>query len=346
MACGGGESADTSTTEAPATTTTTTEPVPEAVRLSYSLEPGTSFVFEVGISQHIDLIAEGPGAALGEEEIPGEMSVDVTGTTTFGYSVAQGPEEGTYEVTITGDFRDLEIIGTMDGEPLDTGKLPDFAEMAPVDVTVIVDEQGNVIPQDDRLGGFLGGVGDLGSLGDFGAAGMDPGRFVGPPFSDGEVTVGDSWSETLEIPALFVGEGITTVITSEVIGTDTVAGASVFVIETNSITSPIEIDLAEFLIGFFTASMPDDATEGETAELDALSEELRFHFSIAESSNDLITWFDTEAGVARKAEYTGAVDLVMDLNVPDEAAGDMAGLIVDMSIDQHITYQLIDSSGV
>lgn len=345
VACGGGESADISTTETPATTTKTTAPAPEAVRLSYALEPGTSLDFELDIAQHIDLIAEGSGAALGEQEIPGQMSVDLNGTTTFEYSVAQGPEEGTYEVTITGDFRDLEITGTMDGQPLDTAKLPNFAAMTPVDVTVVVDEQGNVIPSHDGFGGFFGGMGDLGSLGDLGAAGMDPGRFVGPPFSDGEVTVGDSWSETLETPGLFDGEGITTVVTSEVIGTDTVDGAAVFVIETNSITAPIEFDLAELFIGLFTAFISEDATAEEQAELEALAEELRFHISIGESSNELTTWFDSEAGVSRMAEYVGGLDLVMDLNVPDQETGDMAGLIVDMSIDQHITYQLLDSSG-
>ena len=337
-ACGGGESANTSTTESLETTTTTA--APEAVKLSYKLEPGTSFEFEVAIDQHLKMTAEGSGAALGGEELPGELMADLTGTSTFTYSVAEGPDEGTYEVTITGDFSDLEITGTIDGEPLDLAELPDFASLEPVDVSVVVDEEGNVIPQDDEFGDLFGRMGDLGNFGDFATHGTGPGRFVGPPFSDGEVTVGDSWTETFETPGLLDGEGITTVVTSEVTGTDNVAGSEVFVIETTSVTSPIEFDLAQLLIGFFTALVPEDATDEKKAEIEAL----KLLFSIDETTSNLTTWFDSAEGVARKAEYTSDVHLAMDLNVPDEESGEMDGVIVDLSIDQMVTYQLLGSS--
>lgn len=340
-ACSGAGTEDTTTTEAEPTTTTTT-PAPEAVRLSYSLEPGSSFEFEVGIDQHIEMTAEGEGAALGEEDIPGELLVDFTGTTTFSHSVAEGPEPGTFEVTITGDFTGLEISGTVDGEPLDIDDLPDFTQLEPVDVTVIVDEQGNVIPQNDGFGDFLGG--GLGDLGDLGTPGMDPGRFVGPPFTEEEVTVGDTWSETFETPGFLTGEGITTEVTSEVTGTETVDGADVFVIDTESITSPIEFDLAELLLGFFTAFVPEDATDEEKAELEAITEDLRFLFSISETTSNLTTWFDAEAGYARKADYVSAADVVIDLNMPDEETGEMAGLVVDLTMNQNVTYRLIDAT--
>jgi hypothetical protein len=340
-ACSGAGSAATTTSQPEPVTTTAPEP-PQAVRLSYSLQPGASLEFEVGIDQHIDMTAEGDGTALGEEDIPGEMSVDFTGTTTFTHEVGEGPEPGTYEITVTGDFSDLDISGTIDGEPLDAADLPDFTQMEPVDVTLIVDEQGNVIPKDDEFGDFLGG--GMGDLGDLGTPGMDPGRFVGPPFTDEEVTVGDTWSETFETPGFLTGESITTEVASEVTATDTVDGFEVFVISTESTTSAIEFDLAELLLGFFTGFVPEDATDEEMAELESLTEDLRFLFSIAETTSNLTTWFDAEEGLTRKADYVGGVDVVIDLNMPDEEAGEMAGLVVDLEMSQHVTYRLISAT--
>lgn len=340
-ACAGSGTEDSTTTQ-PAPATTTAPESPEAVRLSYTLEPGSSLEFEVEIDQHIDMTADGDGAALGEEDVPGELSVDFTGTTVFTHTVADGPEPGTYEVTITGDFSDLGISGTVDGEPINADDLPDFTRMEPVDVAVVVDEQGNVIPQDDEFGDFLGG--GFGDLGDLGAPGMDPGRFVGPPLADEEVTVGDTWSETFETPGFLTGESVTTDVQSEVTGTDTVDGAEVFVIETMSTTSAVEFDLAEVLLGFFTAFVPEDATEEERAELEALTEDLRFLFSIGETKSELTTWFDAEAGLSRKAGYTSSVDVVIDLNMPDEESGEMMGLVVDLEMTQNVVYRLLDAT--
>jgi len=340
-ACTGVGSRAATTSEPEPATTNAPEP-PQAVRLSYSLEPGASLEFEVDIDHHIDMTAEGDGSALGEEDIPGVLSVDFTGTTTFTHEVAEGPEPGTYEVTVTGDFSDLDITGTVDGEPLDVDDLPDFTRMEPVDVTLIVDEQGNVIPRDDEFGDFLGG--GLGDLGDLGTPGMDPGRFVGPAFTDEEVTVGDTWSETFESPGFLTGESISTEVASEVTGTDTVDGLEVFVVSTESTTSAIEFDLAELLLGFFTGFVPEDATDEERAELEMLTEDLRFLFSIGETTSNLTTWFDAEEGLTRKAEYVGGVDVVIDLNMPDEEVGEMAGLVVDLEMSQQVTYRLISAT--
>jgi hypothetical protein len=249
-------------------------------------------------------------------------------------------------VNIKGDFSDLSITGTVDGEPVEDTDLPDFAELEPIDITVVVDEQGNVIPQDDGSGDLFGG--DLGGLGDIGqlaGPGMDPGRFVGPPLTDDEVTVGDTWSETIELPGLMTEDPMTTEVTSEVVRADEVDGHEVLVIDTESVTSMIEFDLGQFLIGFFTAFAPDDASDEDTAELDALVEDLRFLFSIDETVANMTTWFDAEAGYARMAEFGSSMHFVMDINMPDEESGEMIGLVMDMSIAQNITYHLTDNSG-
>lgn len=345
--CTDGDAAQTTTTQVPEATTTSMEPAPEAMLLTYSLEPGSSIFYEVDLEQHIDLTSEGDASAAGDEELPATMSIDLNGTTTFTHTVAEGPEPGTYEVTIQGEFTDLDVEGTIDGEPVQPGDVPDVAEMEPIDLTVIVDEQGNPISQPDEagdlFGGDLGGLGGLGGLENL-APGAELGRFVGPPLPDEPVTVGDSWSEIVEIPMPMGLEGnpVTTEINSEVTQTGTVEGEEVLVIETEMITSMIEFDLAEFLIGFFSAFLPDDASEEDRAELDALIEDLRFLFIIDESVANMTTWFDADAGLARQAELDSATHMIMDLNMPDEATGEMMGFVLDMDINQTVTYQLVD----
>ena len=345
VAACGGEGTEDSTTSSAAESTTTTASV-EAVELSYALEPGESYQYEVDMNQTIDLSTSGDTSALGEgEDLPGDMSLVIAGTTTFTYSVAEGPESGTYEVTISGDFSDLEFSGTIDGEPVDSSEIPEMAEMEPVDTTIVVDDQGNVIPDDSAGPGedFLGGLGGMNMLDQFGAA--TPGRFIGPPFSEGEFTVGDTWLETVETPMMPDADPIVTTVESEVVSSDEVEGNEVFVIETTSTTSAFEFDLGELLIGFMTAFVPEDATEEELAELDAIVEQLRFAFSVDESTSNMTTWFDYTAGVSRQAEVTGDTHMIMDVNIPDETTGDLVEFEMDMTIGQDLTYRLIDGSG-
>lgn len=342
-ACSGSGTATTSTVAE----TTTTVSAPEGVRLAYALEPGTSHEYEVDVDHTIDMSSSGDTSALGEtegEDIPAEMSVRVSGTSVFTHAVAEGPQPGTFEITITGVFSDVEFDGTIDGEPVDPSEVPEMAEIDPVDVSIVVDEQGNVIPDDSAgLGeGLFGGLGGLDMMDQFGAGG-GVGRFIGPPFPDREVTVGDTWSDTVEIPTM-PGEGpVVTEIVSDFVGTGTIDDIEVFVIETTNSTSQIDFDLAELLIGFMTAFAPDDMSEEEQAELDALVEELRFAFMVDPQVMESTTWFDPDAGLALQAELSGDTHLVMDMNIPDESTGELVGFALDMNIGQHVTYRLIGS---
>ena len=345
-ACARGDAADSTTTTVGATTT---QPVPEAMQLSYTLEPDTTFTYEVDLSQQIDMTTEGDAEAAGDEQMPGAMSITLDGTTTFTHTVAEGPEPGTFEVTIQGEFTDLTVEGTVDGEPADSREVPDLADIPPIDVTFVVDEQGNVISEEtdsaDPLGGLggLGGFGDLESL----AQGTELGRLVGPPLPEEQVTVGDTWTDTTEIPMGLSADvdPITTEMVSEVVGTESVAGVEHFVIETVTTTSMIEFDLAEFLIGFFGAFLPDDASEEDQAELDALLEDLRFFFTIDEATGNMTTLFDADAGVSRRADVESLTHMVMDVNVPDETTGQMMGFVLDMTIDQSVQYRLVSGTG-
>jgi hypothetical protein len=175
------------------------------------------------------------------------------------------------------------------------------------------------------------------------APGAGAGQFIGPPLPEGEVTVGDTWSDTIESPTLAGNDPVTTQIDSQVVGTDTVDGIEVFVIETTTATSQIEFDLGEMLLGFMLAFGADDATEEERAEMDALAEQLRFAISIDETVADLTTWFDHEAGYARQAEYSSTAHMVFDINVPDEATGELVAFGMEMDMAQDVTYRLTEA---
>jgi hypothetical protein len=322
------------------------DPPVEPVVLSYSLQPGNTYEYEVDLDQTIDLTSEGDTSALGPDDgFPTEAALTVQGTTIFTYTVSEGPETDTFEINIVGDFADLEFGGTVDGEPVDAADIPDLAEMEPVDVTIVVDEQGNVIPEDSvGLGeGLFGGLGGLDMLEQIGSAAT--GQFFGPLFPDDEVTVGDTWSETIVTPAMPAADPVTTEIQSEVVAVDTIDDSEVFVIETTSTTGTVEFDLAELLIGFLSSFMAEDATEAERAQMDTLIDELRFAFSIDETVSDMTTWFDFEAGVSRQTEYASDTHMTMDISIPDEATGEMADFAVDMTIGQATTYRLTDTGG-
>jgi len=186
----------------------------------------------------------------------------------------------------------------------------------------------------------FGGLGGLGMLEGFGAA--TPGQFVGPSLSEDEVSVGDTWTETVETPMMPEQDPVVTDVESEVVSTDTVDGSEVFVIDTNSTTSAFEFDLAELLIGFMTAFVPDDASEEERAELDAMVEQIRFAFAVDETTSNMTTWFDPAEGVSRRSEFNSETHMVMDVNIPDEATGELVGFAMDMTVGQDVTYRLTD----
>ncbi|MGH8872490.1 MAG: acid shock protein [Acidimicrobiia bacterium] len=340
-ACGG--ASGNSTTTAPEPESTTTAPAVEAVLLSYSLAAGDEFEYEVGLDQHIEMTASGDPSLMGGEEVPGEAALDLAGTATFTHVVSDGPQPDTYEVHITGEFTDVSVTGTIDGQPVDSDVAPDFATLDPIDVTVVVDEQGNLIQDgatgaEDPLAGMFGDLGALG--GDSSAPGLDPGKFIGPPFSDQEVTVGDAWSDEVETPG-FGGEPIVTSITTTVTGVEELDGTEVLVIESNSSTSLIEVDLAEFFAGMFEGFATEEATPEETAELEAILDQLHFLISVDGTTADSRTWFDAEAGVARQSETTSGANISMDMSIPDEQTGEMVGFVMDMNLDQDISYRLI-----
>ncbi|MEX1037539.1 MAG: hypothetical protein WDZ96_01630 [Acidimicrobiia bacterium] len=345
-ACNGSEAAKSTTTAAgsgvEATTTTQSAPAPEEMLLTYSLSAGDTFVYEVVINQEVEMSSEGEGSSFGEEELPGSASVELTASGTFTFEVSDGPEPGTYAVTITSDLTAVNATGTVDGEAIDSNEAPEFAEIEPVSVTVVVDEQGNVIPDspgvDDPFADLFGG---MGAMGPGAVPGAELGQFFGAPFPDDEVAVGDTWSDTVETPGLGT-EPITTSITSTVTEAGEVDGVEVLVVESDVVVDPFEFDLGEFFVGLFSGFLPDDATAEEQAEIDALVENLRFVMSFDESGSHSTTYFDPAAGISRQFDVTSSSRIGMDVNFPDEETGELMGFIMDMAIEQTVSHKLVD----
>jgi hypothetical protein len=316
---------------------------PVEVLLTYQLADGASYVYDVALEQSIKMSAEGSGAALDEDELPGSADINISGSGQFTFDVADGPDEGTFLVTITGEVEDMSVTGNVDGEPVSEEDVPEFASIEPVSVTLVVDDKGNIIPEDssvdDPFGGVLGGLGGLGGMGVGSVPGAELGQFFGPPFDDEAVTVGDTWSTSFETPG-FGSDPIVTTIDSEVTGTDTVGGVEVLVIDTNTVVSAFEFDLADFFIGMFTGFLSDDASLEEQAEIDQLVENLRFLISSDETTSNSKTYFDPETGMTQAFDVASLANLSFDLNFPDEETGELSSFVMDMSVDQKVSYQL------
>jgi hypothetical protein len=313
----------------------------EEMLLTYTLSDGDTFVYDVVIDQNIEMSSEGEGSSFGDEELPGSASVQLTASGTFTYEVAEGPEPGTYSVTITSDLTEVDATGTVDGEAIDSDETPEFAEIDPVSVTVVVDEQGNVIPDsatsEDPFSDLFGGLGEMGP----GAIpGAELGQFFGPAFSDDEVAVGDTWSDTFVTPG-FGAEPFSTSVTSTVTGEDTVDGVDVLVVESEVVVDAFEFDLGEFFVGLFSGFLPEDASAEEQAQIDALIENLRFVMSFDESGSESTTYFDPEAGLTRQYDVTSSSLIGMDINFPDEETGELVGFVMDMVIDQTVSHKLV-----
>ncbi|MEX0795155.1 MAG: hypothetical protein WEB67_12010 [Acidimicrobiia bacterium] len=343
-ACGGSTGESTTTaggSGGESTTTTQGPPAPEEMLLTYSLSAGDTYVYDVAIDQNIEMSSEGEGSSFGDEELPGSASVQLTATGTFTFEVADGPEPNTYSVTITSDLTEVNAKGTVDGEAIDSDEAPEFAEIERVSVTVVVDEQGNVVPDsptaEDPFADLFGGLGEMGP----GAIpGAELGQFFGPPFSDDQVAVGDTWSDTFDTPG-FGTEPFSTSVTSTVTGEDTVNGVDVLVVDSEVVVDAFEFDLGAFFVGLFSGFLPEDASAEEQEEIASLIDNLRFVMSFDESGSQSTTYFDPEAGITRQFDVTSSSLIGMDINFPDEETGELVGFVMNMAIDQTVSHKLV-----
>jgi len=203
---------------------------------------------------------------------------------------------------------------------------------------VIVDEYGNVTPDEEAVEDLGEAFSSLVAFDPASAPGLDPAQFVGPILPVTEVAMGDTWSFEVETRG-FGDDPMVTSITSMLTGRDEIDGMEVVVIETATNTAPIGFDLGEIYVELMTVFGPPDGEDA--AELETMLEEIRLLISIDKTSSETVTWFDVGAGLARQHNSVASTHIVMDSNIPDVASTELSGSVVDMVIDSEIEYRLI-----
>ena len=332
----------TTTTSPPPTTSTTappptTEPVPEfePAVVSYMYPSTGEIRYEMSIEQLAEVTIEG-GAP--EEMPPGAIEMITTLGGTITYQISPGPDENTTTIRILSDFQLVENEMKMGGvtmpAPPDT-EAPGFE--TPIDVTVVVDQQGNVLEfSSEALDELFGGQS---FLPDTSMGSQELNRPFGPAFPDHPVDVGDTWTETSEQegPA-----GMGTIVTTaehRLVGVDVEADRSVLVIESQYHTEAFEWDMSEFLQGMFGA-FSDELNEGEAPDGEDAIPEFGLLVSAGPSTVTAVTRFDPREGLVLQGEYQAQGEVTSSMTLPDET-GETTSLISSVVYEQTVTYTLV-----
>lgn len=309
-----------------------TEPVDgDPISLTYRFEAGDEFLYDVALSQSLSLATSGDATAVAEGDLPGSAQVTIDASGPFTYSVSDGPSEGTFAIAIDGEFTDVSVEGTVDGEPVEDPEqlagLSTVAPVAPVSTTVLVDGRGRVVGDTTSTTDPLG----LGASPLTGLAG-DLSRFVGPPLPAEEVVEGQTWTETSRSPSPLSDEPIETTVAAAVSGSDTLDGRDVLVIESTSETGPIRVDLSEFIAGFLGAF--------EEGGGDPPAGDLQFEIEVDPTTTQAVTSFDPASGTVVRSTVAGPTGLSMTVVLPGDDGGELERYEVRLEVDQEVSYHL------
>jgi len=336
-ACGPGEATPPSSTTLP---TTTTAPAAEAAVFSYSYEPGDRHDYAFALDQTLQMTvtAEGDDSLLGGD-LPGNINVTTSIAGNVSYDIAEGPEPGTRQISISGVFDELAIDGTIDGEPVDEamiedGAVPDLVEVP--DITIVVDERGHLVSVDGaEVPEDFPFFGDpFSELGEFTSGGL--GGHFGPAFPDEPLAVGDTWSSAQSEEMEGVDASMSITSTYEVTGTEIRDGHEVMAIDFTTDTSEVVLDLGEMFQALFDAfGELGDGTSDPTAELPQIT----FLITVAPSTANGTVWFDQEAGIVRKFSQDTATTISMLMDFSDAEA--VVRTAVTMDLDMQLEAELL-----
>lgn len=177
-------------------------------------------------------------------------------------------EEGLLPVRVTAEFEKGTTEGNADGIPFyeDLSEELGIGIIHPVDVTVWVDEQGNIQDTDtgqEDLDPFAGMVLEQFST----VAGISQQHYerpFGPAFPDYPIDAGDSWSETLVVDGPS-GEIVTevdhTLLEVQEGSSDVLVGQSVY------LTEAYTIDFSDIFRSLFSAFADDENADDATDDL-------------------------------------------------------------------------------
>ncbi|MDH3260618.1 MAG: hypothetical protein OEM81_15050 [Acidimicrobiia bacterium] len=343
VACGPGQDATT-----PSSTTaaqSTTGPQAERVAFAYSYEPGDHHDYAFALDQNLQMtvVAEGDESLLGADPFE-DIYVTTTVSGTVAYDIAEGPEPGTRQISISGVFDELDIAGTIDGEPIDKsmveeGTVPDLVEVP--DLTIVIDERGRLVSIDgENAPEDLPFFGDpFSELGDFTTGGL--GGHFGPAFPDEPLAVGDTWSTTESEEMEELGTAMSITSTYEVTGMAKQGGHDVAVIEFTTETSEVVLDLGEMFQQLFDAfgELGSELSD-ETTDTAVETPKITFLITVAPSSANGTVWFDQAAGVVKKyaQDTTTTISMLMDFS--DAEA--VVRTAVTMDLDMALTAELLE----
>ena len=250
---------------------------------------------------------------------------------TVDYSVADGADPDTYEITVSTFMDKFGMAGfeTMSGgQDLSAEDLGFGLDAFIPEITMVVDGQGNVlsaaadgaaIPTDFLGGDFSGLTGNAGT------------QLFGPAFPEDQLTVGGTWTneESTEIP----GFGPWTVTTdNKVVAIDVVDGRETVVIQSTSTAPGLVMDLAD-MMGMLDETGPLLSDEFDSAELSELMSatlaDLEMEIRMEMVDMRTTTWFDFEEGVVVRIIADMGMVMVMKMN----GFGDSGRMDMTMSMN-------------
>lgn len=314
----------------------------ELVPVSYGFAGFEGIDYSFDASMHME--TRSSGAFAGE----GDMTMDMAFDGIYGFDVAPGAEEGTYDITMSmfvSDLEDISVSGMgelsdLDKEMLSQEMTTGFSE----ELTVTVDEFGNLVSS--PLDGLLGS--DLFS-GTSAGSGSNFKELLGPALPPEGIAVGSEWTdtETAEIPGF--GD-FTLTSTSRVVDRTSRDGRDVFVIETDVTSNALELDFVEMVSALADAGPEELEALGMTeADLDdmefamAFMEGLQMDMTIEPMSMQVTSWLDTGDGLLVAADMKMDMDMSMNMSGPPEMGGDFG---MDMTMFMDLSMELLDAETV
>ncbi len=267
-----------------------------------------------------------------DPSMPSTMSTEMSMGFDTLYSVAPGPEDGTYRVAMT--IADIDSvkgkvdmggrsmnIGDLGGSDLRTAvksQMPEFV--------YIVDDKGAVIAIEAEgttldVEGLLGGTS---------SAGFSGGQMFGPELPSETVTVGDTWTTTFEQE---IGDAvIVTEETHKVIRREEKQGRDTWVIRTDSVTDAYTINWDD-MVELFAEVGGIQNVEG----MEEMPPSFQMAMRSSPSTTTMLTWLDPERGEAV------AVDVLVNMAMTMEMGG-IPGLNGSFSMDMdgytHMTMEM------
>lgn len=298
------------------------------VDLAYAFETGSVLVYEVDLHQDLTFETQGEVAAVVDDDLPASADVTIEATGELAFTVSDGPEDGTYRLDVEGDFDDVTVTGTADGEEVtDPADVEQFGTIQPIANSMVVDSRGRVVAEGPELPSpaapLSGLTGDLGG-------------FFGPVLPEGPVFEGQSWTETYAAQVL--GEEAAERTVTGGFSREESERLEVVVVETESVTEGAEVDLTAFFEEFLLA-LAEDAVD-DTATVDP--DQVAFRITIEPTDSEGTAHLDASRGLVVNSISTGSTSLQMDVALPDQDTGDIQEFVIHLETRQTIEYSLVE----